>query len=64
MDDQPGAFPEVQHRLLSIVEMDVERGPEAAQEAAVAAFAELAVAPEARESIAWFFQRKRIPSFY
>ncbi len=64
MDDQPGAFPEVQHRLLSIVEMDIERGPEAAQEAAVSAFAELAVSSEARESIAWFFQRKRIPSFY
>ena len=59
--DQPGAHPEVQERLLAIVAIDVERGPAAAQEAAVKAFAELAMSPETREAIAWFFQRKRSP---
>ncbi len=48
LDDQPGSFPEVQQRILAIVEIDMERGPEAAQEAAVKAFAELAVSPETR----------------
>jgi 3-hydroxyacyl-CoA dehydrogenase/enoyl-CoA hydratase/3-hydroxybutyryl-CoA epimerase len=62
--DQPGSFPEVQQRILSLVETDLERGPEAAQEAAVKAFAELAMSIETRESIAWFFQRKQVPSFY
>jgi enoyl-CoA hydratase/carnithine racemase len=64
MADQPGSFPEVQERLLSVVETDIERGPDAAQEEAVKAFAELAVSPETRESIAWFFQRRKMPSLY
>jgi 3-hydroxyacyl-CoA dehydrogenase/enoyl-CoA hydratase/3-hydroxybutyryl-CoA epimerase len=59
--DQPGAHPEVQERILSIVEIDRQSGPAAAQEAAVKAFAELAMSPETRESIAWFFQRKHMP---
>ncbi len=62
MTDQPGAHPEVQERILSIVELDIERGPAAAQEAAVKAFAELAMTADTRESIAWFFQRKRMPA--
>ena len=64
LDDQPGSFPEVQERILSIVQVNIEHGQEAAQEAAVQAFAELAVSPETRESIAWFFQRKRVPSLH
>jgi 3-hydroxyacyl-CoA dehydrogenase/enoyl-CoA hydratase/3-hydroxybutyryl-CoA epimerase len=60
--DQPGSHPEVQERILSIVEIDIERGPAAAQEAAVRAFAELAMSHETREAIAWFFQRKRSPA--
>ena len=60
--DQPGAHPEVQRRILAIVELDIERGPEAAQEAAVRGFAELAMSPETREAITWFFQRKLIPA--
>ena len=64
LDDQPGSFPEVQRRILALVEIDLERGPEAAQEAAIKAFAELAVSPETRESITWFFQRKQMPSYH
>jgi enoyl-CoA hydratase/carnithine racemase len=64
LDGQPGAHPEVQERILSIVEIDVERGPAAAQEAAVKAFAELAMSPETRESIDWFFHRKQIPAAF
>lgn len=64
MADQPGAHPAVQERILSIVELDVERGPAAAREAAVKAFAELAMTVETRESIAWFFQRKRLPAAF
>jgi 3-hydroxyacyl-CoA dehydrogenase/enoyl-CoA hydratase/3-hydroxybutyryl-CoA epimerase len=62
--DQPGGHPEVQERILSIVEIDIERGSAAAQDAAVKAFAELAMSPETRESIAWFFQRKRSPATF
>ncbi len=62
MADQPGAHPEVQQRILSIVEIDIERGHAAAQEAAVKAFAELAMSAGTRESIAWFFQRKHMPA--
>ena len=64
LDDQPGSFPEVQRRILALVEIDLERGPEAAQDAAIKAFAELAVSPDAQESITWFFQRKQMPSFH
>jgi enoyl-CoA hydratase/carnithine racemase len=60
--DQPGAHPEVQERILSIVETDIERGPAAAQESAVKAFAELAMSPDTREAIEWFFHRKRMPA--
>jgi enoyl-CoA hydratase/carnithine racemase len=59
--DQPGAHPEVQQRILSLIEVDVARGPEVAQETAVQAFAELAMSLQTRESITWFFQRKRMP---
>jgi 3-hydroxyacyl-CoA dehydrogenase/enoyl-CoA hydratase/3-hydroxybutyryl-CoA epimerase len=60
--DQPGAHPEVQERILSLVAIDADRGPAAAQEAAVKAFAELALSAETREAIAWFFQRKLTPA--
>jgi enoyl-CoA hydratase/carnithine racemase len=62
--DHPGAHPEVQRRILALVELDIERGPMAAQEEAVRSFAELAVSPETREAITWFFQRKLIPATY
>jgi enoyl-CoA hydratase/carnithine racemase len=62
--DQPGSHPEVERRILSLVEIDLRSGPRAAEEAAVKAFAELAMSPETRESIDWFFQRKRIPVMY
>jgi 3-hydroxyacyl-CoA dehydrogenase/enoyl-CoA hydratase/3-hydroxybutyryl-CoA epimerase len=64
MADQPGSHPEVQERILSIVAIDTERGPAAAQEAAVKAFAELAMSAETREAIAWFFQRKHSPAVF
>jgi enoyl-CoA hydratase/carnithine racemase len=60
--DQPGEHPDVQERILSIVEMDLARGPEAAREAAIEAFAELAMSESSRESIKSFFQRGRGPS--
>jgi enoyl-CoA hydratase/carnithine racemase len=62
--DHPGAHPDVQRRILALVELDIERGPEAAQEEAVRSFAELAMSPETREAITWFFQRKLIPATY
>jgi enoyl-CoA hydratase/carnithine racemase len=62
--DQPGAHPEVQQHILSLIELDLELGPAAAQDAAVQAFAELAMSHETREAIDWFFQRKRMPVTY
>jgi enoyl-CoA hydratase/carnithine racemase len=62
--DHPGAHPEVQRRILALVELDIERGPQAAQEEAVRSFGELAMSPETREAITWFFQRKLIPATY
>jgi 3-hydroxyacyl-CoA dehydrogenase/enoyl-CoA hydratase/3-hydroxybutyryl-CoA epimerase len=62
--DHPGAHPEVQRRILALIELDIERGPIAAQEEAVRSFAELAVSPETREAITWFFQRKLLPATY
>ncbi len=61
LDEHPASHPEVQHRILSLVELDVQNGSEVAQEAALKAFAELAMTAETRESIEWFFHRKRIP---
>lgn len=63
LDDQPGSHPGVQHRILSLVERDIEHGPAAAQDAAVKAFADLAMSQATREAITWFFQRKLIPAF-
>jgi 3-hydroxyacyl-CoA dehydrogenase/enoyl-CoA hydratase/3-hydroxybutyryl-CoA epimerase len=62
LEDQPGAQPEVQRRILALVEIDIERGPAAAQEEAVRTFAELAMSAETRQAIAWFFQRKLVPA--
>ena len=64
LTDHPSAHPEVQRLILSIVEIDIERGPAAAQDAAVRAFAELAMSSGTREAITWFFQRKLIPATY
>jgi 3-hydroxyacyl-CoA dehydrogenase/enoyl-CoA hydratase/3-hydroxybutyryl-CoA epimerase len=61
LDEHPASHPEVQHRILSLVELDVQSGPEAVQEAALKAFAELAMTAETREAIEWFFHRKQIP---
>ena len=47
--------------FLSIVELDLAQGQEAARQAAIAAFAELAMSENARESIASFLQRGRRP---
>jgi enoyl-CoA hydratase/carnithine racemase len=60
--DQPGEHPEVQERILSIVELDLAEGREAARQAAIEAFAELAMSEPSRESINSFFQRGRGPS--
>jgi 3-hydroxyacyl-CoA dehydrogenase/enoyl-CoA hydratase/3-hydroxybutyryl-CoA epimerase len=58
--EQPGSHPEVQHRILSFAEIDLKSGPKAAEEAALKAFAELAMSAETRESIEWFFHRKQM----
>jgi enoyl-CoA hydratase/carnithine racemase len=60
--DQPGEFPDVQERILSIIELDLAEGHEAARQAAIEAFAELAMSEASRESIKSFFQRGRVPS--
>jgi enoyl-CoA hydratase/carnithine racemase len=60
--DQPGEHPDSQARILSIVELDLAEGPEAARQAAIEAFAELAMSEPSRESIKSFFQRGRGPS--
>ncbi len=54
--DQPGQHPEVQERILSIVELDLAEGHEAARQAAIVAFAELAMSELSRESIKSFFR--------
>jgi 3-hydroxyacyl-CoA dehydrogenase/enoyl-CoA hydratase/3-hydroxybutyryl-CoA epimerase len=60
--DQPGQHPEAQERILSLVELELARGREAARQATIAAFAELALSEHARESISSFLQRGRGPS--
>ncbi len=60
--DQPGQHPDAQERILSIVEVDMGQGQETARQAAIAAFAELALSEDVRESIASFLQRGRGPS--
>ena len=60
--DQPGQHPQVQARILSIVELQLAEGEEAAREAAIEAFAGLAMCESSRESIMSFFQRGRGPS--
>ena len=62
LDGHPGAHPDVQRRILDLLELDMEQGPAAAQEAAVSTFAELAMTPETRQAIEWFFQRKKVPA--
>lgn len=64
MADTPGAYPDVQRRILSLVEIDLESGPTAAREAAVHAFAELALSPATRKAIERFLQHKGIPEGY
>ncbi len=61
LGEHPASHPEVQRLLLSLVELDLRSGPRAAEEAAVRAFAELAMSPDTREAIEWFFHRKQIP---
>ena len=60
--DQPGQHLDAQERILSLVELELDRGAEPARQAAIAAFAELALSEHARESIASFLQRGRGPS--
>ena len=60
--DQPGERPDVQERILSIVELDLAEGQESARQAAIEAFAELAMSEPTRESIKSFFHRGRGPS--
>ena len=60
--DQPGEHPQVQERLLSLIELDYAQGQKAARRAAIEAFAELAMTETSRESIKSFFQRGRGPS--
>ena len=60
--DQPGEHPDVQERILSIVELDLAEGRDAARRAAIEAFAELAMSESSRESIKSFFERGRGPS--
>ncbi len=60
--DQPGQHPDAQERILSIVELDLAQGQETARQAAIVAFAELAMSENAHDSIASFFQRGRSPS--
>jgi 3-hydroxyacyl-CoA dehydrogenase/enoyl-CoA hydratase/3-hydroxybutyryl-CoA epimerase len=59
LEEQPGEHPEAQERVLSIVATDLAEGPQAARQAAVQAFAELAMTDEVRETITSFFQRGR-----
>ncbi len=65
LDDQPGSFPEVQQRLA--LDRRDRRGARARGGAGGGRrrrSPSWPSSPETRESIAWFFQRKRIPSFY
>jgi hypothetical protein len=57
--EQPGEHPEAQERVLSLVEIDLAEGPAAARQAAVRAFAELAMSDDVRDAITAFFQRGR-----
>ncbi len=60
--DQPGQHPDAQERILSIVTIDLAQGQETARQAAISAFAELAISEDARDAIASFFQRGHGPS--
>ncbi len=62
LDEQPGEHPEAQERVLALVATDLAEGPAAARQAAVTAFAELAMSDHVRESISSFFQRGRSTS--
>ena len=59
--DQPGQHPETQGRILSLVELDLAEGHKAASQAALEAFADLAVSDSTRESIYSFFHRRLGP---
>lgn len=62
LEEQPGEHPEAQERILSLVATDLAEGPAAARQAAVTAFAELAMSDDVREAITSFFQRGRSSS--
>jgi 3-hydroxyacyl-CoA dehydrogenase/enoyl-CoA hydratase/3-hydroxybutyryl-CoA epimerase len=57
LEGQPGEHPDAQELILSLLATDLGEHPEAARDAAIKAFAELAVSEEVRESIAAFFRR-------
>ena len=62
LEEQPGEHPEAQERVLSLVATDLAQGPAAVRQAAVTAFAELAMSDDVREAITSFFQRGRSSS--
>ncbi len=58
-DDQPADFPEVQGMIMDIIEIDLERGEAAADDAAVTQCALLAFRESTRQAITDFFNRRR-----
>ncbi len=54
VDQQPGAFPEAQLQILTIVSIELAHGRDAARKATVGALAELAMSDVVRESLAHF----------
>jgi enoyl-CoA hydratase/carnithine racemase len=56
VDQQPGAFPEAQLQILTIISIDLAHGGEAARAATVAALAELAMSDVVRESLSDFLR--------
>jgi enoyl-CoA hydratase/carnithine racemase len=56
VDQQPGAFPEAQLQILTIVAIDLAHGRDAAREATAAALADLATSDVVRESLTAFLK--------
>jgi enoyl-CoA hydratase/carnithine racemase len=54
VDQQPGAFPEAQLQILTILSIDLAHGREAARDATATALAELAMSDVVRESLMHF----------
>jgi 3-hydroxyacyl-CoA dehydrogenase/enoyl-CoA hydratase/3-hydroxybutyryl-CoA epimerase len=58
IEEQPGEFPDAQHKILELVAVDIAHGPQAAAAETLKVISELAASDETRSAISSFFDRR------